>query len=188
MLARAFSKVRYSDVQTSSFLQAAMEPVDVAFALRVMCYAVRRWVTPSPESVSKKHEQVNCVSLSVVSVPLASRLLSGSGSKTACSTAASAASVRERCERFQPTISRVQQSISLTKQARPIADLSRSSSCRTAGSDWAGWLPRGPAPSDDMHADVVSAPAARVRPSARSTRLRFTGSPFFRCNHHVTRR
>src|SRR5579863_4034126 len=66
---------------------------------------------PSRPSVSRNREEVNCVPLSVVSVTFASRLPSGSRASTACSTAASASSVRQRCERFQPTISRVQQSM-----------------------------------------------------------------------------
>jgi ATP-dependent DNA ligase len=55
---------------------------------------------PSRPSVSKKREEVNCVPLSVVSVKFSSRLPSGSRSSTACSTAASASSVRQRCERL----------------------------------------------------------------------------------------
>src|SRR5580692_9949693 len=69
--------------------------------------------------VSMNREEVNCVPLSVVSVTLASRLPSGSRSSTDCSTARSASSVRQRCERFHPTISRVQQSITHTRYAHP---------------------------------------------------------------------
>src|SRR5579862_6221293 len=64
---------------------------------------------PSRPNVSKKRDEVNCVPLSVVSVTFTSRLPSGSRPRTACSIAASASSVRQRCDRFQPTISRVQQ-------------------------------------------------------------------------------
>jgi len=49
---------------------------------------------------------------------LLSRLPKGSRSSTACSTAASASSVRQRCERFHPTISRVQQ-VDHAHQVRP---------------------------------------------------------------------
>lgn len=68
---------------------------------------------PSRPSVSRKRDEVNCVPLSVVSVTFASRLPSGSRASTACSTAASASSVRQRCDRFHPAISRVHQSITL---------------------------------------------------------------------------
>ena len=96
------------------FFQAVMEPLDVAVALRVM---IRRapCVMPSRPSFSINRDEVNCVPLSVVRVKLASRLPAGSRCNTACSTAASASSVRQRAERFQPTISRVQQSITLTR-------------------------------------------------------------------------
>jgi hypothetical protein len=59
--------------------------------------------------------EVNCVPLSVVIVKRVSRLPEGNRSSTACSTAASAPSVRQRCERLHPTISRVQQSITPTR-------------------------------------------------------------------------
>jgi len=59
-----------------------------------------------PSCVSKKREEVNCVPLSVVSVKFSPRLPLGSRSSTACSTAASASSVRQRFERFHPTIHR----------------------------------------------------------------------------------
>src|SRR6266704_1000597 len=81
---------------------------------------------PSRPNVSKKREEVNCVPLSVVSVKFSPRLPRGSRSSTACSTAASASSVRQRCERFQPTISRVQQSIAhqiSPAHSRPRPDL-----------------------------------------------------------------
>ena len=41
--------------------------------------------------------------------------------RTDCSTAMSASSIRQRCERFHPTISRVQQSITHTGYAQPTA-------------------------------------------------------------------
>src|SRR5215472_18969549 len=65
---------------------------------------------PSHANVSINREEVNCVPLSVVRVRVLSRLPAGNRWSTACSTAASASSVRQRCERFQPSISRVQQS------------------------------------------------------------------------------
>src|SRR5260370_34304362 len=74
---------------------------------------------PSRPSVSRKREEVNCVPLSVVSVTFAARLPSGSRARTACSTAAIASSVLQRCERFHLTISRVQQSITLSRYAYP---------------------------------------------------------------------
>ena len=44
---------------------------------------------------------------------------------TDCSTARSASSVRQRFERFHPTISRVQWSITHTKYAQPTAGLAQ---------------------------------------------------------------
>jgi hypothetical protein len=102
------------------FFQAAVEPFDVAVAFRVMIGRPPMGDASLP-NVSRKREEVNCVPLSVVSVTFASRLPSGSRARTVCSTAASASSVRQRCERFQPTISRVQQSITHTRYAQPMA-------------------------------------------------------------------
>ncbi len=94
--------------------QAAMQPLDVAVALRVM-KAVRRYVIPSRTNVFVNRAEVNWVPLSVVSVKLASRLPAGRRSSTACLTAVKASSVRQRCERFEPRIFRVQQSITETR-------------------------------------------------------------------------
>ena len=96
------------------FLQAAVEPFDVAVAFRVM---IRRPPMGDAEPPQRLQEarRSNCVPLSVVSVKFASRLPAGSRFSTACSTAASASAVRQRCERFHPTISRVQQSITHTR-------------------------------------------------------------------------
>ena len=74
---------------------------------------------PSRPSVSKKREEVNCVPLSVVSVRFASRLPAGKRCSTARSTAASASLLRQRRDRSQPTISRVQQSITSNRYAQP---------------------------------------------------------------------
>jgi hypothetical protein len=102
------------------FFQAAMEPFDVAVAFRVM---IRRPAMGDAEPLQRLQEarRSELRSISVVSVTFASRLPSGSRSRTACSTAASASSVRQRCERFQPTISCVQQSITHTRYAQPTA-------------------------------------------------------------------
>src|SRR5260370_6910519 len=74
---------------------------------------------PSRPSVSKTREEVNCVPLSVVSVKFSSRLPSGSRSSTACSPAASASSLRQRCPRFHPTLSRPPHSITTTSSPHP---------------------------------------------------------------------
>ncbi len=74
-----------------------------------------------PPQRFQEARRVNCVPLSVVSVTFSSRLPEGTRSSMACSNAASAFSVQQRCERFQPTISRVQQSITHTKYAQPTA-------------------------------------------------------------------
>jgi hypothetical protein len=66
---------------------------------------------PSRAGVSRNREEANCGPSSVVSVERAAGLPSGSRGSPACSTAAGALSVRQRCERFQPTISCVQQPI-----------------------------------------------------------------------------
>src|SRR5450432_1116959 len=85
-------------------------------------------------SVSRNREEVNCVPLSVVSVKFAARLPSGSRSRTACSTAASASSVRQRCDRFDPTISRVQQSYTAEEIRRRVF-LRGSDAVRFGGAD-----------------------------------------------------
>ena len=92
---------------------------------------------PSRPNVSKKREEVNpCPPLSVVSVKFFLARPAGSRSSTDCSTAASASSVRQRCERFHPTISRVQQSITHTRYAAsPRLAPPRFSSWPTARSD-----------------------------------------------------
>jgi len=91
-----------------------MEPFDVAVALRVMIgRAPVRDAEPPKRFQEARRSELR--SMSVVSVTFAARLPSGSRARTACSTAANASSVRQRWERFQPTISRVQQSITLTK-------------------------------------------------------------------------
>jgi hypothetical protein len=96
------------------FLQAAMEPLDVAVALRVVIGRATMGDAQPPECFQETRRG-ELGSLSVVSVTFASRLPAGSCSSTAFSTAASASSVQQRWERFQPTISRVQQSITLTR-------------------------------------------------------------------------
>jgi hypothetical protein len=63
-------------------------------------------LTPSRPNVSKKREEMNCVPLSVVNVTFAS-----------CRTEDALVAVEQRCERFHPTISHVQQSI--THEVRP---------------------------------------------------------------------
>ena len=167
--------------------QAAMEPFDVAVAFRVMIRR-RRWVMPRRLSVSMNRVDVNCVPLSVVIVKRISRLPEGNRSSTACSTAASASSVRQRCERFHPTISRVQQSIT-SHQVGPahvgtgphfrhvrLPDLIRFGCFHAAHSFFRRARRR---------RERTSSPRSRI---TRNTRLRFTGSPFFRCSHHATRR
>src|SRR5437868_14621729 len=95
-----------------------MEPLDVAVAFRMV---VSRPSMRDPElcHVSMNREEVNCVPLSVVKMRSLSRLPAGKRFSTACSTAATASSVRQRWERFHHTISRVQKSITLTRYAQP---------------------------------------------------------------------
>jgi len=96
------------------FLKTAMEPFNVTIAFRVM---VGRASMRDAQPVQGLDEPGRSELCAVVGgqryAGLAAAL--GSRSSTACSTAASASSVRQRCERFQPTISRVQQSITHTR-------------------------------------------------------------------------
>src|SRR5256885_2244218 len=101
-------------------LQAAMKTFDVAVAFRMM---IRRSAVgdAQPRKRFDVTRRVNCVPLSVVNVSSAPRLPRGKRASTACSTASMASSLRQRNERFHPMISRVQQSITLTRYAHPTA-------------------------------------------------------------------
>ena len=133
------------------FFQAAMEPFDVAVALRVM---IGRPPMGDAEPVERFDEPRRSELCPIVC-----------GHRHVRFTAASASSVRQRCERFHPTISRVQQSITHTKYAQPTAGPAQAWSCPTARSDSARRLPRGPTLSSVVRADDASAPATRVRAS-----------------------
>src|SRR5271163_1084824 len=69
--------------------------------------------------VSTYRADVNCVPLSVVKVKPVPRGPKGKTSKTARFSAARASWLRQRRLRSQPTISRVQQSITDTRYAQP---------------------------------------------------------------------
>ena len=96
------------------FLQAAMESFDVAVALGVMIGRAPMLDAQPREGFQKaRRSELRAVVRGERYARFAAAL--GSRARTACSTAASASSVRQRCERFQPTISRVQQSMTLTR-------------------------------------------------------------------------
>jgi len=93
------------------------------------------------------------------------------------------ADAQARWNRFQLTISLVQQSITLTRCAQPTVGPAQISSCPTFRFDSARRLLRVPWCSQTPRATTNL--RSRI---TRNTRFRFTGGFSFRRNHQVTRR
>ena len=100
------------------FFQTAMEPLDIAVALGVI---VGRAPVRNTQPVQRLNvpAEVNCVPLSVVNVKPMPQDPKGKAPKTARFSAARASSLRQRSLKSQPTISRVQQSMTETRYAQP---------------------------------------------------------------------
>ncbi len=170
------------------FLQAAMEPFDVAVAFRVM---IRRPPMGDAEPSQRFQEPRRSELRPVVGRQRQVRLAASCGKPIQHG-------LLDRCQRvFGPAAMREIPSHDLPRAAvdhahqirpahgRPRPDLGH---VRLPDLIRLGWLPRGPTLSSVVPADDASAPATHVRASPVTPACDSRGSPFFRCSHHATRR
>jgi hypothetical protein len=133
------------------FFQTAMEPFNVAVPLGVM---IRRPSMPNSQPVQCFNKARRSELRSIVG--------GQNRASTACSTASRASSVRQRCDRFQLTISLCSSRSHSPGTPSPLLVLPRSWSCPTARSDWAQLLPPDPTLSSFVLVDLASVPAVHA--------------------------